>query len=96
MTTGEMTLARRVDGISLWMVGAAFSPSHADTLYVFDVSIGWNNDDLLGFDTANHYARTDIALEIFESDFNAGPGDLAAMRSPNRPPSPCWSSPSPA
>jgi hypothetical protein len=82
-TTGAMTLDRTQTGISLWMVGAAFSPLDASHLYVFDVSIGWYNDDLLRFDVDNAYARTDLALRIFDGEFNAGRGDLAVMIPPD-------------
>lgn len=79
--TGGMTLDRTVTGISLTMVGAAFSPVDADDLYVFDISAGWNNDDILRFDMDDEYARTNVALQIF-TEFNAGRGDLASQMAP--------------
>lgn len=79
--TGVMTYDRTVSGISLYMVGAAFSPVDVDDLYVFDVTAGWNNDDILRFDLGNDYARTDVALYIF-NDMNAGRGDLASPMVP--------------
>ena len=40
------------------------------------MSIGWYNDDLLRFDVDNSFSRYDVALRIFDADFNAGRGDL--------------------
>lgn len=84
--TGVMTYLYAYGGISLYIVGAAFSPEYPANVHVFDVSIGWNNDDLLLFDTDDNFNRTDIALRIFDSLFNAGRGDLAAVTASAVPP----------
>jgi len=82
LSTGDLTLQHAQGGISLWMVGAAFSPLDESHLYVFDVSIGWNNDDLLRFDVDDGYSRFDVALRIF-NQYNAGRGDLAYVPEPS-------------
>lgn len=82
LSTGSLTLQDTVNGISLWMVGAAFSPLDESHLYVFDVSIGWYNDDLLRFDVDDGFSRYDVALEIFDQ-YNAGRGDLAYVPEPS-------------
>ena len=76
LSTGVMTEMFDENGISLYMVGAAFSHLDPSHLHIFDVAISWNNDDLLRYDVDDAFTRHEVVLKIFDN-FNAGRGDLA-------------------